>query len=361
MKLENSVAIILRELQSESIKNKELTKEQLDIIYDNKWFNIWVPKLYNGLSYSLQDGFDLIKNLAYIDGGLAWTITLCSGANMFAGFIDTELAENVFYDKNVCFGGSGRANGKAVFDGEKFSLTGTWQYATGAPHLSHFTLNAFVYDADIQRIDKMGNPVIYSFFVPREYVLIHYDWNTFGLECTASHSFSLQEIAIDKKYAFQLDPSQRKVDDVIYRIPFLTFAELTLLPNYLGMYNRFLDLVEKYYFDKSKDEYWAQKYSKKRFRQLDQYQQKLEIYSNKSANYIRQVSLAAEQINGFDKEELYKSISVDAKLIVSEIREAVVTLFPLLGITAAQKENEINIVFRNIFTATQHSLLNLVD
>ena len=359
MQLDEQTIALIRDAQSKSIQAKQLVVEQLDLIYKNNWFNIWVPKEFNGLDLKLLDGFRLIKDLAFWDGGFAWTVTLCSGANMFAGFIEPSLANEVFANPKVCFGGSGRANGKAVFDGEKYHLTGVWQYATGAPHLTHFTLNAFIYDGEIQRVNAQGESEIYSFFVPKEHVLIHYDWDTFGLECTASHSFSLDNVALDKECAFDLKPSERKVESTLYKIPFMTFAELTLLPNYLGMYKRFLDLVEKYFFDKSKNPDWAEKYSKTRFRQVDSYQQLSEKYEQKAEALIqqfwKQVTIDAENI----PEELLAEIATESRRMVREIREGVAILYPLVGISGAQKDNELNIVFRNIFTATQHSLLNL--
>lgn len=359
MHLDDQTIAIIRDAQAKSISAKQLITEQLELVYKNNWFNIWVPKEYNGLDLSLIEGFRLLKNLAYWDGAFAWTVTLCSGANMFAGFIDPELVKEVFENPKVCFGGSGRANGKAIFDGEKYHLNGVWQYATGAPHLTHFTLNSFIYDGEIQRLNEHGDPVIYSFFIPKEHVLVHYDWDTFGLECTASHSFSLENVAIDKTFAFELKPSERKVENTLYKIPFIRFAELTLLPNYLGMYKRFLDLVEKYFFDKSRNPDWAEKYSKTRFRQVDRYQQLAEQYEQTAEALIQQlwqqVSVDAENIS----EELLAEIATESRKMVREIRETVTALFPLVGISGAQKENELNIVFRNIFTATQHSLLNL--
>lgn len=359
MQLDEQTIAVIRDAQAKSIFEKQLVATQLDLIYRNNWFNIWVPKQYKGLDLNLLDGFRLLKNLAYLDGGFAWTVTLCSGANMFAGFINPASAKEVFANPKVCFGGSGRANGNAIFDGGKYHLTGVWQYATGAPHLTHFTLNAFIYDGEIQRFNEQGEAVIYSFFVPKEHVLIHYDWDTFGLECTASHSFSLKNVAIDKEYAFELTPAARKVESTLYKIPFMTFAELTLLPNYLGMYKRFLDLVEKFFFDKSKNPEWAEKYSKSRFRQVDSYQQQALAYEQQSKLLIQQLS---EQVSAYADNisaELLAEIASDSRRIVREIREAVITLFPLVGISGAQKDNELNIVFRNIFTATQHSLLNL--
>lgn len=350
---------IIKDAQSEGIKNKQLGYSQLNLIYDNNWFNIWVPKKYGGAEYNFVDGLRLLEELAYTDAALAWTVTLCSGANMFAGFIEPSKAMEVFKDRTVCFGGSGRANGKAIWDGSQFNISGFWSYATGAPHLSHFTLNAPIYDGDEQRFDEEGNPVVCSFFVPRDQVLVHYDWNTFGLECTASHSFSLDNVKVPIEQSFILLPEKRKVESTLYRIPFLPFAELTLLVNYLGMYKRFLDLSEKYFFEKSKDDFWADKYSKARFRKIDELQQVL--IANKAFVYEAALDLwneAEQQVIPKDDENLVV-LSTRFKAIVEDMRMQVVSIMPLLGIKAAQLDNELNIVFRNFYTATQHSLLNL--
>ena len=359
MYLDEKTIALIRDTQKKGINAKQLVEEQLELIYAKNWFNIWVSKEYKGLELNLIDGFNLIKKLAYWDGALAWTITLCSGANMFSGFIEPRLAKEVFKNPKVCFGGSGRVNGKAVWYEDKFHLTGIWQYATGAPHLTHFTLNAFVYDGDIQRMDKEGTPVIYSFFVPREDVLIHYDWDTFGLECTASHSFSLQNVPVDSRHAFELKPSANKIESVLYKIPFMTFAELTLLPNYLGMYQRFLDLVERYFFDKSKNITWAEKFAKTQFRQIDLFKQQAEAFSTKANELIDSLLTDVKQNPENLNPQLLVEIAKESRRMVKELRNAVITLFPLVGIAGAQRENELNIVFRNIFTATQHNLLNI--
>lgn len=350
---------VICDAQMESIRAKKLVTSQLDLIYVNNWFNIWVPKEYGGLEYSFQKGLDTLMDIAYYDGGLAWTITLCSGANMFAGFIVPTIAKEVFQQANVCFGGSGRASGKAVWNGDHYVISGKWSFATGAPHLSHFTLNAPIYDGNQPRLDIAGNVVVYSFFVPREHVLIHYDWNTFGLEATASHSFSLDSVRVSPSQAFILSPDKRFYDSSLYRIPFIPFAELTLLVNYMGMYKRFLDLTEKYFFEKSKDIAWAEKYSKTRFRKVDELQQHLSSYQL----FVRE---SAEKLwtdtSGADNNitaDYLAIVSNQCKDIVESIRKNTTDIMPLLGIQAAQTESDLNIVFRNIFTATQHSLLNL--
>lgn len=357
--LEEESIQIIRDSQSQSIAAKQLIDEQLSLIYTHNWFNIWVPKAYGGLEYSLEEGLRLLEELAYYDGSLAWTITLCSGANMFAGYIDPIQAEQLFAMPTTCFGGSGQVAGQAVWDGEFYQVSGTWKYATGAPHLSHFTLNAAVFDQDKPRLNKDGTAVVYSFFVPKEEVIIHYDWDTFGLESTASHSFTLQNSKLRPESSFILSPTNRHFDHPLYRIPFLLFASLTLVVNYMGMYRRFVRLAEKYFFNKSKDPHWADQYSKARFKLIDSYQQKVAAnnqFIKETTDYVWEQAMKGT-INPEDP--VISDATLVSKQIVNTIRTDISTLMPLLGIHAAQRENEINIVFRNIFTATQHSLLNI--
>ncbi len=350
---------IIRDNQAQSIVQKSLVEAQLQMIYDNNWFNIWVPKHYGGKAMDLVSGVSLLEEIAYWDGGLGWTITLCAGANMFAGFIDPNVAQRVFSNPRICLGGSGRVGGKAVCTGDKFLISGFWRFATGAPHLTHFTLNCHVYDGDIQRKGEGGEPLVYSFFVPKDVVLVHYDWDTFGLECTASHSFSLDQVEIDSAYSFQITPEKRYSDDPLYSLPFMPFAEVTLLANYIGMYRRFLDLVEKYFMEKSKDPFWEKKFSKQRFKLLDTYQ--VQLATNRTAMNTQIITLWDKCLTGglTADDPVIGKIAVQSREIVKDIREQTVTLFPLVGIAGAQRDNELNIVFRNIFTATQHSLLNV--
>ncbi len=348
----------IQELQSTGINSKTLVKGQLDLIFKNNWFNIWVPKSFNGLELSFTDGLRLLEELAYWDAGFAWTITLCAGANMFVGFINPDLAKELWEDPKVCFGGSGKIGGKAIMDGDDYIISGSWNYATGAPHLTHFTLNAEIIIEDNSWESKSVDPIHYSFFVPKEQVLIHYDWDSFGLECTASHSFSLNNVRVSKEHAFILDPEFKTNLSPLFRIPFLAFAQLTLFMNYAGMFRRFLDLMEKYYFEKSKDPVWSKEFSKIRFKELDEVQ----ILIEKEVIQIIELSktLWEMAVNSLVIDKMLShEIENATKKAVKIIREKTVHLFPYAGIRAAQKENELNIVFRNLFTATQHSLLNI--
>ena len=352
MKLDTITIDLIQDNRSESIAQKQLTPEQLTVAYREKWFNIWVPKALGGLELPLEEGCRFLEELAYWDGGLSWTVTLCSGANMFVGFVEAEEAKQVFANPKVCFGGSGKIGGEAIEVEGGYRVSGKWPYATGAPHLTHFTANANVY---VER-EIMG---FKSMFIPRDKVLIHYDWNTFGLEATASHSFSVEDVFVPYSQTFDIAPEKAQHASLLFQYPFRPFADVTLFVNYLGIFRRFCDLVQKYFSRKSDNPEWNENHGKAFFKLLDAAQQLVEqstadVYALAERSWENLVNHHLE-----DNEVLYEEIAAKTRQYVQEMKGHFMELYPKCGIQAAQYEQEMNEVFRHFFTATQHSLLNI--
>lgn len=352
--LDTEIKLTIKDNVPVSIVEKTLTPEMLNLVYKENWFNLWVPKVYGGLNAGLKEGCQLLEELAYADGGFGWTVTLCAGANMFAGFIHPELAASVFTQSQVCFGGSGALGGRADVVEDGFIISGSWKYATGAPHLSHFTLNAWIYENDEPVLDDQGNPVYHSFFVDRADVLIHYDWDTFGLECTASHSFSVDKARVPKERAFDIRPDKRKNEEPVFYYPFTTFAECTLAVNYVGMFRHFLDLFEKQLLVKSSNPEWAANKGKPLFKKVDALRNAFEE-KRKRLYELMEATWNKEE----PEQELLSEIAELSRALVRDVRTGTIDLFPYTGIAGAQRDNEINIAFRHIFTASQHALLNI--
>jgi len=96
------LAAQLREHSLEAEQLKELHPVQLEIIYSQKWFQLLVPKTKGGLELTLPEILQLEEALAWIDGSLGWTVTLCAGAGWFVGFMHSQLADEVFTNEKVC-------------------------------------------------------------------------------------------------------------------------------------------------------------------------------------------------------------------------------------------------------------------
>src|SRR5690606_17956853 len=99
----------------------------------------------------------------------------------------------------VCFGGSGGLFGVAEKKGNSYNLKGTWRYGTGAPYLTHFTLNAKITENGKELLNIDGTPKFRSFVVPAEKVRIIDDWHTMGLKATATCSFEVDNVTVPEE------------------------------------------------------------------------------------------------------------------------------------------------------------------
>lgn len=340
----SAIIEILRKFSAQAEQEGKLTAEQLKIIYDNKWFKLFVPKVYGGLALSVPEGVRIEEELAWIDGSLGWTATLCSGANLFVGYIDPSIAPSIFLDPKVCLGGSGQPSGRAEVKKGGYEITGKWRYATGAPHLTHFTANCVIEKSGKTMIGKDGQPIIKSFFFAAEEVRIIQDWNTFGLKATASHTFEVEGLWVDEKHSFLISPDQATLDDPVYHYPFVPFAETTLAANTLGMARHFIACCETIMYEDDKN---LERVKTAAFKIQ---QPKKLFYEALDASWDELLE------KGTLSEKTLQNISLLSHSLVKSSREAVITLYPYGGIVAADASTAINRVWRDIFTASQHAI-----
>jgi alkylation response protein AidB-like acyl-CoA dehydrogenase len=330
-----------------------LTPAQLDIIYKQKWFKLFVPKEYNGLELSLPEGLRIEEALATIDGSLGWTVTLCSGATMFIGYLEQDIAKVIFADEKVCFGGSGRPSGNAKVNSKGYEVSGLWHYATGAPHNTIFTANCVIEKDGSPLQYEDGSPVIQSFFFTQEEVTIHEDWKTMGLIATAGHSFEVKDLLLPANRTFIIDSQHATLPHPVYHYPFLQFAEATIAVNTLGMAQHFLEECEAIFKRRNNNGNSTSliEKSEEAMKELDALRQ--QFYATVEGSWDAFVNHTKEEL------QTLQSVSSVCREMVRTARALINELYPFCGMIAADPSSTINRIWRDIFTGSQHSLLNL--
>ena len=324
-----------QDLRKQLLGAEKLDASVLETIFDQKWLRIWIPKEYNGLGCSFTEGLKVLQQVAEIDGSLGWLVTLCSGANFFSRNIVTEQALEIFTDEKVCFGGGGMLGGTAEKIGDTYLINGLWNYATGAPYLSHFTLNAQITENGNPVFKANGEPDFLSFVLDKEQVELIPSWKSMGMVATASHSFKVTDQYVPESSAFVYNKFY--VDDSISRIPFETFADLTLLVNYLGMGQHYLEESLKIKEVPLQEE-------------LKDYLLETTQKVNDYAKNTEQVLLNNDQL----ETDFITAVHNFGEKVVEDLIILIIKLHQLLGIRASVTESEINQIFRDFFTATQH-------
>ena len=380
----------IRQLSGEAERSGRLHPEQLAIIYEQRWFSLFVPRTYGGLELSLPEGLRIEEGLAWADGSTGWTVTLCSGANWFIGFLSPAITRELFSDQRVCFAGSGRPSGTARVMASGYEVTGRWSYATGAPHATAFTANCLLEKDGAILTNEDGSPMVRAFIFLKDELIVQEDWNCMGMIATASHSFEVSRQSIPANRCFTVDGNHSFLSQPIYQYPFLQLAETTLAVNSSGMAARFIDLCEEIFAERSASasspnaglgsarnagSSSAGNAGSASSGNAPGMKKAVDLLRNAKARFqaLRDSFYAAVEISW---EEHLKKISSDPSLsdyasleavskssrrLAAEARHLVDELYPWCGLTAANPGTEINRVWRNLHTACQHSLLTSRD
>jgi alkylation response protein AidB-like acyl-CoA dehydrogenase len=332
---------------------------QQALLHRRGWLRMLAPAAVGGAELPLPEVVRLEEAVARLDGSAAWTLTLCAGAGWFAGFLPPRLAREILATRRVCLAGSGAPTGYADREGEGYRVTGYWDYASGAPMATHFTFNAVLRRDGEVLLDEHGKPRIRAFVVPAALVERDPTWRSMGLRATASDSYRMTARWVSAEHAFEIDPARAVAQGPLYRFPFLAFAYVTLAANVAGMAWHFVELAHECIAKR------RNRFAEDNSRLIDapQVAAVLEATRARLHDVRTRVYVALDEawgsaagegrVSGAQAEAL-ESLSIEW---VAASRAAVDTLFPYCGLYAAREDSEINRVWRDFHTASQHALL----
>jgi alkylation response protein AidB-like acyl-CoA dehydrogenase len=331
----------------------ELQTEQVRLIHDKQWLRMLAPRALGGLELALPDVVRLEEAIAQADGSCGWVVTLCAGAGWFAGFWPETLGRQILQTSDLCLAGSGAPTGFADRDGEGWRLNGRWLHASGAQLATHYTLNAQLREGGQALLHAQGQPRICAFVVPAALVQAEADsWHSIGLRASTSRAFSLRHVHVSAQHAFVIDAAHATAPGPLYSFPFMALAFVTLGACVLGMAQHFLTLARPLTERRighlggpsaTAQALWQSSHHALQVARTDFYEALDQAWQ---AN-VQGQRLSSEHDNRLARTSL---------ALVRCSREVVDGLYPLCGLHAADPRTEINRVWRDFHTASQHTL-----
>ncbi len=213
----------------------QLTDKELDYIYEQNLFKLFIPKEYGGEAYPLPRALEHIFNAGKRDGSLGWCVNLGAGAGYFSGFFDSQAANDIFGSPKSVIAGSGTNSGTATYKNNQFIINGEWSKCTGSAHATFFTVNA-LYE----------NNTVKSFAVPRQSVEIVPSWELFALKKTSSDGIRISNAIIPEMYSFEMGVIKNKHAYAIHHLDFMPFARYCMAAAFYGMAKCFAHSVETF-------------------------------------------------------------------------------------------------------------------
>ena len=327
---------------------------QQALMHRRGWLRMLAPRPAGGFELPLPQVVRLEEQLAAADGSIGWTVTLCAGAGWFAGFLPPALAREIVGTRRVCVAGSGAPTGYADIDGDGFRLTGRWDYASGAPFATHFTLNAILREHGEALLDAGGAPRIRAFIVPAGEVEVVPSWRSIGLRATASHSYRLDNRRVGADHGFQIDAAHATADGPLYRFPFLSLAYVTLAANAAGMAGHFIDLAAPCIARRRQPLTGIPLLEAPGV--AERLREAQASFDGARATFYRLLDEAWELVCAGRAPDV-QALGAASLALVGVSRRAVDELYPFCGLYAANGDTDINRVWRDFHTATQHTLL----
>lgn len=172
---------------------------------------------------------------------------------------------------------------------------------------------------------------------------------------TGSHDFEINNVTVPEERSFVIEADHALISNPLYQYPFLQLAEVTLTANLSGMAVRFLDLCEILFDSRAGKNQYTEIQSDIRFEKLGEAYIALREQRSKFYEALENSWKSCESGNGIPIEQLER-VSGCSRQLGTAARTIVDDLYPYCGLVATNMEEEINRVWRNFHTATQHSL-----
>ena len=330
----------------------ELQPEALALLHHRGWLTLLAPRAVGGGEWALPDVVRLEEAVAAADGSAAWVLTLCAGAAWFAGFWPHDLARELLATPGVCLAGSGATTGVAERDGAGWRVSGHWAHASGAPWATHFTFNAALQEGGQPVLDAAGQPRVRSFVVPAAQVTLHKTWHSQGLRASRSDAFELRDAWVPERQVFDIAVDAATHAGPLYRFPFRAFACVTLGANLLGLAGRFLALAGPLIAQRAQRRGLSDSAALAGWRAADAAlrEARERFYAALDAAWAG--AAAGQPVSAPVAAEL-EALS---QALVAVAREAISRTYPACGLWAADMRSELNRVWRDFHTASQHAI-----
>ncbi len=347
--LDHASVSFLRDNAFEAENTGSLHEDQLNEIYRQKWFKMFMPKSMGGLEFSLAEVLRTEEALASADGSTAWVVTLCSGAGWFVGFLDPSLSEEIASTPKACIAGSGAPTGTATVTRNGYTIQGEWKYASGAFYATMLTANCVIVKDGGPALNDDGTPLVRAFVFRRSEVEIEKTWSSMGMVATGSHAFKVQKLHVPHTRCFEINAAKARIPLAIYQYPFVQLAETTLAVNYSGLAHRFIELCG--------DIFEVRSQSQKNIPH-NLHSDAAHTLLRARTDFYEAVDISWSHCSRMTQipDLVLRKVSDTSHALYKTSLALVSNLYPFAGMAAADPRTELNRVWRNLFTASQHTL-----
>ncbi len=347
---------VIRDSAARAEKDGKLTKAQINIINEQNWFKILAPSSLGGLQLPLPDALLILEALACADGSTGWTVTRCAIAGWSAGFLNADIAKEIFSGDKACIAGSGEATGTAEKTKSGYTVNGKWSLVSGTHEATAFIANCVITQNGTPVKDEDNKTQVLAFLFLNNEATVLPTWNAMGLAGTSCNDIEVKNLKVPSARAFKISGDNAKSGARLYQYPLQQLSEAAMSVNISGMAFHFIDVCRELLTQMKNSNGVALINDNLVDDTFDKYIQKLNDARVKlfyAVELTWQSCVNQQQI----KDTILYKVSAASQDLTKRARECVDALYPFCGISSTDKGSEINRIWRDLHTASHESLL----
>lgn len=331
----------------------------LAALHEAGLFRLALPRSIGGVELDLPSFVKLVEVLGQADASVAWCVSQAGGCATAAAYLAPSVAREIFGDPHsaMAWGPPIGAGSKAYAVAGGYRLTGTWQFASGAPHATWLgATNCQVFEPDgAPRRDAKGAAVARrAMLFPKASAAIADVWDVIGLKGTGSDNFAVTDLFVPEPYSFVMDSAaDRREAGPLYQFSTLSLYGYAFAGAALGIARAALDAFIRLASEKVPYRFSA---------------------ALRDATVQSQVAIADARLRSarlflmHSLEETWDTVlrtgepTLDQRLTlrlatthtIREAKDVVATVYEFAGSTAIFADNPFERRFRDIHAMTQH-------
>ena len=218
-----------RKTEIESIRN--IPADIMDQVKQLGLVKSWAAKEYGGQQASVLEVTNMLREMAYYNGSLAWVVGVTCCSSLITGFLDPAPAKAIFAAPNSMVGGFAAPAGVAKKVANGLEVSGRWSWGSGITHSTHIVGGVRIVEGE----EIVGTGVV--FLKPEEITTID-NWNVVGLKGSHSIDYTVKKLFIPDERWTPFPVTTPTIDAPLYRFSFLGALSSAVAAVGLGLAER---------------------------------------------------------------------------------------------------------------------------
>lgn len=236
----------LKDTVAESETSRRLSSRAVDLLHQSGATRIISPAAYGGYELPVRALVEAERVIAHGSAAASWVLMVCAAHTFIAGRMDRRGQDEYFTDHpEMLIPGVPSLRGTCQRTKGGYILNGRWPYASGADHGDWVLVGC----KGVRNEADEPCPSLIT-VMPKKDAVIDDTWYTLGMRGTGSKDIVLENAFVPEHYAVNMIEAQMGtvpgVDIPLYRLPIRPALATMLLGSIVGMAERGLELfIEK--------------------------------------------------------------------------------------------------------------------